>query len=72
MISEVKQMQPKRFSILMKSVIIALAVFGAGFYFYFVPRALRVIDELKLFTDKSLFPSIAAPKTPWQAIPRRR
>ena len=48
-------MQPKRFSLLMKSIIIALAVFGAGFYFYFVPRVLRVIDSLKLFTDKSLF-----------------
>ena len=48
-------MQPKRFSILMKSVIIALAVFGAGFYFYFMPRALQVIENLKIFTEKSLF-----------------
>ena len=48
-------MQPKKFSLMMKAVIIALAVFGAGFYFYFVPEALKVIDNVKLFTDKTLF-----------------
>ena len=39
----------------MKAVIIALAVFGAGFYFYFVPAFLKEADAVKLFTQKSIF-----------------
>lgn len=46
-------MKPKKFSLIMKVVIIALAVFGAGFYAYFVPAALIRLDEI--FANVNLF-----------------
>ena len=48
-------MKPKKFSVMMKSVIIALALFGAGFYFYFVPAFLKQVDSFKLFTHRQIF-----------------
>ena len=48
-------MKPKQFSWMMKTVIIALGVFGAAFYFYFVPVGLQALESIKRFTEKSIF-----------------